>query len=526
MATVQELSVLHRRYADTSHRFRAAWTFHQFIESLVKSVLGRTLEGYSTDFQDLYNELKEVSQSLNASEGDRLGGRLDVIDRRLGELVWALDEEDSKVPPDCLRQFFRRIKNSDEKILTQLVKFYLYAYQGDPAESWAPDRLDKVDFLLSRLCEEPQDPAGAPVLRDAKRLWEIFGGLWALLGAAPPAPEVVSEHRRAIEEVRAQAAVIEGLDDLNESGLVGRYRELKHGLGSFFFEPELALAVQETNLALRNKIERLYRQEERRIVAEYQRVFELEREVPIDGELDGELMAFRQDIERFERHLQRDEFRLQDIAQIRQRVRALLPRLSAAGRSGPGLHRPGDTAEIAVPAPLDLGGAEEVIGETYRRLSDALRELAPETPPETVVATPAIYAFRLEPREVVAFRRLTGPPAAECDRELEQFLVGAAALRMRLNDEAQEITGILDETSTTGEAPVYGRARTSARLADAFLWRFEHLIHQHLLAGDGELARQLQVLRMRLMRDYAGLWLLAYRPLFLRRAPEAEKPEL
>jgi len=60
MATVQELSALHRRYADTSHRFRAAWTFHQFVESLVKSVFGRTLDGFSADFQTLYNELKEI----------------------------------------------------------------------------------------------------------------------------------------------------------------------------------------------------------------------------------------------------------------------------------------------------------------------------------------------------------------------------------------------------------------------------------------------------------------------------------
>ena len=35
-----------------------------------------------------------------------------------------------------------------------------------------------------------------------------------------------------------------------------------------------------------------------------------------------------------------------------------------------------------------------------------------------------------------------------------------------------------------------------------------------LLSGDPTEARQLQLLRMRLMRDYSGLWLLAYKPLF------------
>ena len=124
----------------------------------------------------------------------------------------------------------------------------------------------------------------------------------------------------------------------------------------------------------------------------------------------------------------------------------------------------------------------------------------------------------------MAFRRLLRPD--DCDRELEQFLLEAAALRVRLNEEAQEIAGILDETSVTGDAPVYGRARMTARVADGYLWRFEHLVHQSLLAGDGSQGRQLQVLRMRLMRDYSGLWLLAYKPLFLRRVAEASDPEV
>jgi hypothetical protein len=148
MATVQELSVLHRRYTDTSHRFRAAWTFHQFIQSLEKSVLQRPSEDHSNDFQLLYAELKEISQNLNASEGERIRGKLDWLERRLDELIFSLEEEDSRVAPYFLRQFFRRVKNYDEKILTQLAKFYVYAHHGD---SWPHDRLDKVDFLLTRL---------------------------------------------------------------------------------------------------------------------------------------------------------------------------------------------------------------------------------------------------------------------------------------------------------------------------------------------------------------------------------------
>jgi hypothetical protein len=133
------------------------------------------------------------------------------------------------------------------------------------------------------------------------------------------------------------------------------------------------------------------------------------------------------------------------------------------------------------------------------------------------VLLPEIYPLRLEPREVTAYRRVFG--RKEHDVELERFLLEAAALRVRINDEAQEITSILDETSVTGDAPIYNRARATARLADSYLWRFQHLLDERLFSGDLSEGRQIQLLRMRLMRDYSGLWLLAYKPVLSQRRP-------
>nr|MDP9122515.1 hypothetical protein [Acidobacteriota bacterium] len=306
MSTVQELGTLHRHYADTSHRFRAGWTFHQFLQSLSKSGThptgnGETLDAHSQDFQHLYGELKEISQNLNFAEGDRVKARLDAIDGRLTRLLHALDEEDIKVPPFFLRQFFRRVKTYDEKILTQLVKFYLYIQS---TELWTTDRLDKIDFLLARLSEEEDDRTGEPRLRDHRRLGEIFQGLWVLHGVESPPKEFLAERRREIEAIRGEVGEVESLDQLNESGLIRNYREVKHGLGGYFLEPSILLAVQETNLMLKSRIQVLYAKEERRIVAEYQRVFELEREVSVDRDLDRELLQFRGEIERFEAQLQ------------------------------------------------------------------------------------------------------------------------------------------------------------------------------------------------------------------------------
>jgi hypothetical protein len=522
MTTVQELGALHRRYADTSHRFRAAWTFHQFLQSLSRTGQHRIADAHSIEFQNLYAELKEISQSLNnTSESDRIGHRLEAIDQRLGQLIEDLDAEDSRVAPYYLRQFFRRVKSYDEKILTQLVKFYLYAQHG---EIWPTERLDKVDFLLARLSEEEDDRTGEPRLRDHRRLSEIFQGLWAMLGAMAPDLTFLTERRREIEGIRQEVAGADSLDQVSDHQLIPRYRELKHELGNLFLEPSLALAIQETNLALKSRIQTLYAKEEQRIVAEYQRVFELEREVPVDRELDQDLVQFRQEIERFEAQLQSQELKLEDLALIRARVRDLLPRLAAAGRAPAGGDRTAqaveDSAYLAAAAGTEtespLAAHEDLLGEHYRRLVEALRTVDPETPPERAVVLPDVFPLRIEPREVIAYRRLHG--RANCDRELEQFLLEGAALRMRINEEAQEISGILDETSVTGDSIVYARARWTARTADAYLWRFHHVLDESVLSGSVTEGRQLQLLRMRLMRDYSGLWLLAYKPM-LKRNP-------
>jgi len=62
MATVQELSVF---TADirTPRTAPGGVTFHQFIQSLEKSVLQRPSADHSNDFQLLYTELKEISRA-------------------------------------------------------------------------------------------------------------------------------------------------------------------------------------------------------------------------------------------------------------------------------------------------------------------------------------------------------------------------------------------------------------------------------------------------------------------------------
>ena len=180
--SVQELSSLHKRYVDLSDRFRAAWTFHQFLQGLQKIALDETIVAtanrYPADFQGVYGALKEISNSLNASATARLRGQIDSVARMLSAVTGSLLDEDSKISPALLRQFFQRVKGYDEKILVQLVKFYIFAQDGG---AWPHDRLDKADFLLTRLAEEGTSASG---VRDRNRLREVVQGLWPLFPAS------------------------------------------------------------------------------------------------------------------------------------------------------------------------------------------------------------------------------------------------------------------------------------------------------------------------------------------------------
>jgi hypothetical protein len=529
MSSVQELSALHKRYIDISDRFKSSWTYHQFLQGLHKLSGEGDLGQYATEFQAVYGLLKEVSQHLTQAGTERVRGELEMVDRRLQDLNRWLLQEDGKVVPSQLRVFFQRVRNYNESILVQLVKFYLYL---KPNLDWGQEYHDKLDFLITKLSEEAQGPQGPWALQELSKAKQIYNGLWQLVGGFTIGDSEVEEHRGRIDELRRSMLQADNFDRLIDGDLIAEYRRYKFQLGRLFFQPDLLLAIVETNLALRNHIQQLYRREEQRIVADYQRIFELERVVAVDTQLDLELSAFREEVETFEKNLQNESLSLAELRTLRQHVRALIPRLTGV-QAGDELFSEPDgpplsasqqvkvaaaAAISAAAAPANGGAApgvgwgEELLVPHHRKLLAALEGVPAEVSAKVAAFSPELFPFRLEPREIVAFRRL-GRHEEGVDRDRESFVLWAAALRARSQEEIEEIRSILDDTAVTRDAPVFGRARQTTRLADLFVRRFDHEIAETVLAGgNGDDARDLQVLKMRLVRESAGLWLLLYKP--------------
>ena len=510
--TTPDIAVLHRRYVDLASRFKSAWTFHQFLQGIQKFFSEVEVGRYPSDFQEIHGTLKSIADNLNGGDGDRLGRQLDQVEKQLAQMTGILSAADSRVSASLLRQFFDRVKNFDEQILAQMVRFYL-ANSSD--SSLGGERQDKLDFLVSKLSEELDRVSGLFVLRDPTRLRELFEGFWAALPGVAMEPAMLASRRAQVEEFRRELAGLGSFEALTGSGFIQRYRELKHEMGRYLFQPELMAVVVETNLAVKNKVRQYYRSEEQRILDESNRILELESEVGSDPPLAAEISDLRQSMEHLERSQQRDNVKLGDLDLLRRQVGELAPRLAARreqratrsdgagwrGTSGDGRASQGELASAH---------ARGMASSHLQEIIAALDSTDSQDDPKAVALARDIYHLRLEPREIVAYRRIHVSHSG--DIETETFLLEAAALRLRINQEAGEIAELLDETAVTKDAPVFERARATTRAADAVVQRFSSVIDVAVQDGNFIEAQQLQLLRMRLIRDYSGLWLLVNRP--------------
>jgi len=491
-----DLATLHRRYVGLAGRFKAAWTFHQFLQGLQKFFTEAAIPKYPTDLPEIHSTLRRISERLTSNLPDAVEGDLNIAARQLDQTVAILGATDIRVTPPLVRQFFERVKSYDDQILAQMVRFYLDLSSD---EGLSGDRLDKMDYLLTKLSLETDPVNGAVVVRDRSRLRSIFEGFWNSLDGLTADAAWVEERKQEMGAFRRELASISDIGKLHSSKIVSRYRDAKRLLGRLLVQPDILLAVVDTNLAFRRKIQEEFKDEEERILEESQRI--LAAEDAFLGSATGtDLSQLRRAYEQVERKQRADNLKLEDLSFLRREVEELRPRLLSASRES-GLPKNEPTG---VPASSSL--LERYLGE----LVAELEATDPRAGPKEAALSRELYHLRLEAREVQAYRRLY--VAAEGDADLERFVLEAAALRQRVLAEANEISSILDETLVTREAPIFEKARQTIQLAEQFTSRFGERIDEAVKGGNFGDAQQLQLLRMRLIRDYSGLWLLVFRP--------------
>lgn len=597
------LSALHSRYLLLSGRFKSAWTYHQFLKGVNKVFAENPLQIDTQSFQTIYSELKTASKNLSVAGADEATRRMDQAEAELEDRLSVLLEADAQLTPALLRRFFKRVRNYDARILGQLLKFYLFTREN----AWDDNRLDKADYLLTRLGELLLETDLDPIERRPHALRDALRGLWQIADVAEPDEAAVAHTVAILDRLDGEMQKIESLEDFHQQGMIQAYRDAKRDSGLMFFHPQVAQRIVEINLFLAQRVEALYGLEEQRVATEYNRVFELEREAShLEDSLDSELRRFRDDVESYEKSLEGQNRKIDQIVQVREQARGLIPKLEILGTtpmdldlatrtapagsiseavpelfaersgepdlpplpdaevpdlvdsSGPAATTSGDPSRMEKPgkadsapespalvenprstgsdsfarlAPPETGvpgnwreglsaerprenlrirtGYAEQLGEVLRQVLQVLENTDWEMRPRLVTQIPEVRPMRLEPREVLAYRRLFFPD--RFPRSMEQFLVEAAALRVLLGYQAEELVELLDESEDARTGALHGQALAAVELASEFERRFQHFLQTAILERNLEDAAALQLLWMRLLREYSGLWLLLHR---------------
>ena len=503
--SVREINEVHHDYIELFERAKSAWTYHQFLRGVGHVfVEERPVGEVDVDFQPLFAELKEVSENLNSASIPRVRDRLDGVTAELANIVATLDEEDSKLSPSFLRQFFHRVKSYDEQVVIRMTRFYLSVQGG---RKWPGDRIDKVDFLASTLAELI---CGPEMKRQRAKLLPLLEKFWSIASEEALPPGVLEACQARLEAFDEEIEGLTSLAQQRESNLLGRYREFKHSLGRAYFYPQLLEGVLRTNLRLRAAIRQFYSHEERRLFSEYEQLADLERTVTVDPQLGREVSEVHRDVEAFEQRVQQHNVRLADLEEVRSRVSALLPEIQRRGESIVPHSAVVESSDDVVPSAL-AGALDKMpawlSAERNAEFIGVIHKIAAvddTVEADEAVHLPELAPYDLEPREVIAFRRLR--EEGEVGRPTDVLVLAAAAVRRRLERDADEVRDLpLDEPVEEGSQGIL-RVREALGLA-------ERQMAELVEAGERsepEEAAELAKSRVRLMRAYADIWLLTY----------------
>lgn len=499
MVLPDEVNPVNESYRALSSRYKAGWTFHRFLLGLRKFFGSKDLDDRTGDFQDLYKSLKAVSLRLNDLDFPPVVAELQRLDSELSSLMESLDDQDRNISPSLVRLFLQRVQTQDERILIDLVRFYLDVQRG---RTWDPPRVDKVDFLLTRVGEGASEAERG----DRERLSRVLKGLTLFDGPASPTdPQKIANRVKLIEAVRDEFNELESFEELTQKDLVSHYRNLKHGLGALMFEKSVLPLVVNTNLLAASRVQELTESAQNNIFTDYEKVSELEEQGLLTQDLTTSVSELHSKVSKFRKQINKGTVRLDEVAGIRETVRKIFGRLELSETS--------DLAEqigvgdpLAVESVLVTPVEQRVLGREYSELEAVLSE-SKRGRGESSAFHHRLLLYRFEPREIDAFTRLAD--SEKCNVRLEQFLLAAATLRRRIRNLVAEIREATEPGTASGAIRTRHSPEDVLQLADLYLRQFDHYLELDASVG-GSREAGLKSLKMRMMREFAGLWLLVY----------------
>ncbi len=514
------LHELNQRYVRLTDRCRSQWTFYQYLQGLFKHLYTSACP-IEIDFPALFNELRQLGAGLGHPDTGQTDKTISHLNARLDVQAHRLIEVDGQIPPSLLRRFFDRLRNQDEKVLLAIIKFYL---EDHPITD---DTLDKLDILFTRLAEIPRQDH-VSLVRERHEIERLVNPLLQLRAPSGVSEQEVDVLLHALSDLRSEALACRTFGELVSGGALDRFRSLKRRLGEAILHPRLLPALLETTVGIKNRFRTLWEDEETALLADTNKVRDLEKQLSghpemATADLREMLEVFASAQQRFDEGKQTENLRREDALRLRialnrildqfdvaqmGSVRAPAPALPAiALADGPAPAR--EPAAATSGPPMAALQTDGLLQEYVSKIVFALELVGNDKSAAEAVRAKELNTLRLEPCEVDAFRRLSDArsPLGSLEFERARLLVQAAALRIRMDDEAREIDR-LHRRGSEHLADTLERGSQSLQRASEIERRFSWVVDDALYRGDTEFLEPLYRCRFRLLRAYSGLWLI------------------
>ncbi|MGH9363923.1 MAG: hypothetical protein ACRD1B_01465 [Thermoanaerobaculia bacterium] len=492
--SVEPIQLLQEDYIRLTERFKALWTFHQFLRGVYKTFFPSE-PGYELDFNPLYEEVRGIAADINVALPETTGPRLSRLFEKLDAVSATLRAVDRKVSPSFVRRFFERVRPEDEKIAFYLLRFYF----GQPDVD--EDVIDKVDFLATVAAAGRSDPsASATRPRSAiKKFFETVTAIsvWPRLESGTT-PAIV----RAFDELAADVDRAREFEELLREHLLANVRTMKRRLGNGLSNAEVLTAVAWCNLTTRSVFQRLYEKEERRLDEATGRITNLERELgrgADTGTEPEEFRRFRESRTLFDLQSKDRNLRAQQVLDLKEAIGGVLEKFDISGLEAGDIE---EALELVEESDEDSGDA--VFWKPALQHVLAAVELYDDGVGPLRTNLAGLAHLRLEDWELSACRKTVaagGAPTAGAD----DILLRAAALRVQAEQETEALRRAAQnptppETLKTARATLASAAGVDADLAKQI---------EHAQASKSpEEARWCTRTRFRLLRATSDLWLM------------------
>src|SRR5215471_83749 len=110
--SVERIQLLLDDYIRLTERFKALWTFHQFLRGICKT-FGSPSPDAGNDFNALYEDVKAAGAELGSNPPETVSHRIHELSARIESVAAELRETDRGISPSLVRRFFDKIRPQD-----------------------------------------------------------------------------------------------------------------------------------------------------------------------------------------------------------------------------------------------------------------------------------------------------------------------------------------------------------------------------------------------------------------------------